>query len=169
MKTNYKFCSICGNKLAKKGQHLACTKCSFVNYRNARPTATAVILCDNKILLAKRNNLPFKGWWDLPGGFLDHNETPEEALRRELKEEMGIKNINLDFFGIYKGTYPSALDPFYVVSVIYLVRLKNAKDITITDKKEIKNLRWFSRKDLPNKIAFDSNQQVLRDFLKIWK
>lgn len=167
MKNNYKFCSICGARLKIAGKNLACTKCSFVNYRNARPTVTAIILHKNRILLTKKNHPPFKGWWDLFGAFIDRGESPDEALKRELTEEVGLKIKSKKFFGIYLGTYPSSFDPFYILSVVYIVRPQSGK-IGIFDKKELADARWFAKKELPSKIAFDSNQKVLKDFLRVW-
>ena len=168
MRNHYKFCSICGGKLKLGTAHPFCRKCGFVNYRNPRPTVTALILNKDKILLTKRRREPFKSWWDLPGGFIDYNEIPEEALRRESKEELGFNPVKLNFFGIYRGTYPSSFDPFHILNVVYIVRLKDAGEIKVKDKEELSAIRWFTKKELPRKIAFDSNRQIMKDFLKIW-
>ena len=61
-------------------------ECELCNFKNPKATATAVIIKDGKLLLLKRNEEPYKGMWDLVGGYLDENEPPEEALHRELKE-----------------------------------------------------------------------------------
>lgn len=164
MKNHYKFCSICGQPLYFKNGNLHCSRCPFVNYRNPRPTTTAIILYGEKILLTKRSNTPFKGWWDLPGGFLNKDETPPKALKRELKEELGLLIRKQKLFGLYTGTYPSKFDPFYILSVVYIVEPKSSS-VRILDKKELSDARWFSRNKLPKKIAFDSNQRILRDFI----
>jgi len=48
-----------------------------------------------KVLLIKRGNSPFKNCWAFPGGFVDMDETVEHAIKRELLEETGLKEINL--------------------------------------------------------------------------
>ena len=54
-------------------------------------TSTAIIpYPDNKILLIKRNTIPFKGYWALPGGRMDPGETVEQTIVREVKEETGL-------------------------------------------------------------------------------
>jgi 8-oxo-dGTP diphosphatase len=54
-------------------------------------TATAIIpFPENKILLIKRNTIPFKGYWALPGGRMDPGETVEQTIVRECKEETGL-------------------------------------------------------------------------------
>ena len=53
----------------------------------------AVVLWDNKILLVKRGNEPYRGYWAVPGGVQEVGETLEEAALRELKEEAGINGV----------------------------------------------------------------------------
>lgn len=159
---------MCGDSLLLKNGNLSCVKCPFVNYRNARPTVTAVILHKNKILLTKRNNSPFSGWWDLPGGFVDHGESPEKAIAREMREELGMAIKIKKLLGIYPGTYPSAVEPFHILSVVYMVE-PLTKEFEIMDKEELKGFKWFKKKELPSRIAFDSNQNVIREFKKVWK
>lgn len=165
MGNRYTFCSLCGSGLRKDGKNLACTRCAFVNYRNPRPTATALVVHGGRILLAKRRHAPFRGWWDLPGGFVDRGESMEEALARELAEEMGLRIKRREFFGTYAGTYPSAHDPFHIVTAVYLIE-PLSEDVRVLDRRELAALRWFSPRELPRRIAFDSNQKVLADFLK---
>lgn len=162
----YKYCSICGSRLKLKKGNLACVKCRFVNYRNPRPTVTVLVLNKNKLLLTRRRRAPFKGWWDLPGGFLDRGENTAACARRELKEEMALHIKIRKLFGIYVGTYPSVFDPFSVVSTVYLATSREQSPKALDDVSES---RWFVKKEIPAKIAFDSNQLIIKDFLKIWK
>ena len=162
----YKFCSICGKKLTlRKDGNLTCLACGFVNYRNPRPCATALVLFRGKLLLTKRLRAPFKGWWDLPGGFVDKGETPEKAARRELKEETGLALKDLKLFGIYPGTFPLQSDPFHVISIVYITKASKSPLKALDDVSES---RWFAKKEMPKKIAFDSNQHIIKDFLKVW-
>ena len=160
----YRFCSFCGSnlKLNKQG-NLFCQKCGFKNYRNPRPTATALVLYRQKLLLVRRARPPFKGWWDLPGGFIDRGESSETAVKRELEEETGLKIKIKKLFGIYPGTYPSAREPFYILSIVYLAESKTQSLKALDDVAES---RWFAKKDLPRRIAFDSNRKVINDLLK---
>ena len=59
-------------------------------YVNRGVSVDGVIIRDNKILLIKRGNEPFKGFWALPGGYVDWNESTEEAVAREMMEETGL-------------------------------------------------------------------------------
>ncbi|MDP3710345.1 MAG: NUDIX hydrolase [bacterium] len=163
----YKYCSLCGNTLRqRKDGRLACTKCDFVNYQNPRPTVTVVVLHNNKLLLTKRAREPFQDWWDLPGGFIEKGERPEEAACRELWEETRLKIKIKSLFGIYPGVYPSKKEPFSVLSIVYIAECKTANLKALDDVAEGK---WFEKEKIPTKIAFDSNQKVIKEFLRLWK
>jgi len=69
-------------------------------------------------LLVKRKGAPFKGFWALPGGFANANETLEESARRELQEETNVKSLKLHQFGAYGD--PGRDPRTWVVSVGYL-------------------------------------------------
>ena len=60
--------------------------------------AYALIIENNKILLIKKNGGPYHGKLDLPGGTIEFGERPEEALKRELLEEVGIEIIDYKLF-----------------------------------------------------------------------
>jgi 8-oxo-dGTP diphosphatase len=104
-----------------------------------------------KVLLIERGLEPFKGKWALPGGFVRVDETLEEAARRELTEEAGLKNIFLEQLYSF-GTVER--DPRErVVSVAYyaLVKLADFKTKAATDAADA---RWFPISKVP-RLAFD--------------
>lgn len=57
--------------------------------------SAAIIMKDNKIFVAQRGYGEFKDWWEFPGGKIEEGETPEECLKREIKEELKA-DINID-------------------------------------------------------------------------
>lgn len=166
MKNIYNFCSVCGSKLRFDKKNLKCVKCDFVNYRNPRPTSTVLVFSGSKLLLSKRTGPPFKGWWDLPGGFIDGGEHPEETAAREIKEETGLDIKIESLFGVYTGVYPSRKEPFRIITFVYKASAKGNK---LESHDDVSDSRWFRRRDLPPKIAFDSNQKIIRDLIKKWK
>ena len=89
------FCSKCGQEniygLIDGSNRYHCTSCKSIHYENPKPTATIICMKDSSILLAKRAYEPAKGAWGLPGGFMELNETLEEAAQRELKEETNLE------------------------------------------------------------------------------
>lgn len=102
-----------------------------------------------KLLLIKRGLAPFAGRWALPGGFVRVDETLDEAARRELEEEAGVKNVFLEqlyTFGSVKR------DPRErVVSVAYYALVKPG---TVTASTDAAEARWFTLSDVP-RLAFD--------------
>ena len=91
-----RFCHFCGNRLIQKEwegrRRLFCNACDGPLYENPVPAA-CVILTDehDRLLLVKRSVDPKKGFWCLPGGFMELGEHPEETALRELREETGIQ------------------------------------------------------------------------------
>ena len=74
------------------------------NYEYPRALNTVDIIittADNKILLIKRLNEPYKNMWALPGGFIEMNEKLIDSAKRELEEETNLKNIELKQFRAY--------------------------------------------------------------------
>lgn len=129
-----------------------CILCSF---ENPKPTATAIIIRDGKVLVAKRNQEPLKGQWDFLGGYLQKGETPEQALKRELQEELGVE-IQLTFIGTFPGTDSYKEYQYPVLSFAYLVEFQGEPRLN----HENSELAWVPLKEL-NTIAFDSNQKIL--------
>lgn len=88
------YCPKCGsshfeinNEKSKK-----CADCGFVYYFNPSAATVALILNEkNELLVCRRAKEPAKGTLDLPGGFIDMNETGEEGVAREVLEETGLK------------------------------------------------------------------------------
>lgn len=88
------YCPICAEKLSEReeGGRLrpACDNCGYVHYVNPVPGVGMVIEMDDGIVLIKRGNPPHKGEWTLPSGFVEADESAEEAAIREAKEETGL-------------------------------------------------------------------------------
>ena len=129
-----------------------CLLCSF---ENPKLTATAVVIQDGKLLVAKRNEEPFQGQWDFVGGYVGKGETPEQALRREIKEELNV-NSKLTFLGAFTGTASYKEYTFPVLSLAYLTELQGEVHLN----EENSELAWVPIGSLDT-IAFDSNQKIL--------
>ena len=125
-------------------------------YKYARPALAVdcvVFGLDDslKVLLIERGLEPFKGSWALPGGFVEMDESLDEAARRELEEETSLKNIFLE--QLYTFSAPDRDPRDRVVSAAYyaLVRLLDHRLQAATDAKDA---RWFDVRKLPT-LAFD--------------
>ncbi|MCX6773414.1 MAG: NUDIX hydrolase [Candidatus Micrarchaeota archaeon] len=127
-----------------------------------RPFACdAVILSKNRIILVRRGNPPFKGSWALPGGKIENNESAEQCLIREAKEETGLSIIPLKLIGVYSNP---KRDPRRTITCSFLAKISSGKLKSGSDADEAK---WFPVSKLP-KLAFDHNI-IIRDALNIVK
>lgn len=152
----FKYCPFCATKLKKD----KCPKCHFVNYENPKPTVVAIIIKDNKLLLTKRAIKPFFGKWDLPGGFIHKNEDPETALKREMKEELGVSIKIKKFLGFEKGIYNDSNNGlFNTIGLYYLVEIKDKPRA----KSEISEIKFLDLDKIP-KLAFSCDQKAVENF-----
>ncbi len=167
MKNPFQFCPKCQKSLKKTINRLIeCQYCSFHFYLNPVPT-NGLILENTKeeILLTKRKYPPKKGLWDIPGGFIDFNETVEKSLIREIKEELGIELKNFTYFGNYFDNY------FYKninYKTLCFVFIKKNFEGKIFPNDDVIEAKFFKKTEINlEKLAFKSIKQILQDYLTI--
>ena len=102
-----------------------------------------------KVLLIQRRNYPYKTSWAFPGGFINMDETAEEAARRELEEETGLKDVLIRQLYTYTDI---ERDPRERVISIAHYALTRTTEVKAGD--DAKNVRWFPLNEIPN-LAFD--------------
>jgi len=105
------YCPKCGAKSFRQlsPKKFVCERehCQFTAYKNAAAAVAAIIeLNDDKIILTRRGKEPGKGKLDLPGGFVDVDETLEKSLEREVKEELSLQIRDLCYLGSFPNRYP---------------------------------------------------------------
>lgn len=108
MKNDFNFCPACGGKNIQnvKMRKWLCQDCGFDLYNNVASAVGLVIQNENgKILLEKRAKEPRKGFLAFPGGFVDPNESAEEACIRECREEIGVEPLSLKYIASFPNTY----------------------------------------------------------------
>lgn len=116
--------------------------------------ADAIIVRDGKILLVKRDTEPFRGFWALPGGRLEDDETLEECCIREAKEESGIDVEIVRLVGVYSNPLR---DPRKIIAAAYLCRPKGGKETP--QQGEIQEVKWFPLDQLPQ-LASDHGKMI---------
>lgn len=157
-----RFCLRCGGRLRarREGRRLrrVCRRCGWTYYGNPVPAAVAALVRGGRILLGRRAGPPYAGTWDLPGGFLEAGETPEAALRRELREELGIRVGRLRLLGFYTDWYGAGGIP--LLAVVYRATPPRG---TIRPSDDVAEARWFPLEALPlREVAFPSVRAALR-------
>lgn len=160
---NFKNCPVCGGMLssltAEGRERLACPECSWIHYENPLPSAAAFVKnFSGEILLVKRGIEPGYGKWALPSGFIEIDETPEEACIRELEEETGLEGKIKNLVGVYSqesDMYKKVIIIGYEVTV--RGKLSPGSDSLAAE--------YCSPAKLPQ-IAFPSHAQMIADGLK---
>ena len=128
--------------------------------KTVKATVGCVIEKDHEILLTLRNNEPFKDYWCLPGGHIDFGETPEKAVRREVKEETNL-DVEPKFLDYY-NEFHKEIDWHAVVLIFYA----KAEGEVKKDEKEVKELGWFTEEQIFNlKLAFE-HKKILEDYFR---
>ncbi|PIZ66543.1 DNA mismatch repair protein MutT [Candidatus Roizmanbacteria bacterium CG_4_9_14_0_2_um_filter_39_13] len=162
---DYTFCPNCGSKFTKMSPNLLeCNDCHLQFYINPKPT-TAILLINQKgeILFVVRKNDPKKGMLDLPGGFVDINETLEEGMVREIVEELGItiSSKDLTYLGSSVDEYSYGNIDGRTINAMYRAELSENSSIVPAD--DVEDFLFISPKNIPyDKLAF----QGMKDFLK---
>jgi ADP-ribose pyrophosphatase YjhB (NUDIX family) len=153
-----RFCTACAGTLVEREidghRRLACPRCGRVHYVNPAPAVGAIILKGDHVLLCKRGRDPLQGWWDLPGGFMEVAEHPEDAVARELREETGMRLQDLRLLGVWPGLYDKA----HTLNLIYAARAEG-EPVAASDVAE---LHWFSLHKLPENLAWPHEREALR-------
>jgi 8-oxo-dGTP diphosphatase len=112
------------------------------------------------VLLIQRGGDPFKNKWALPGGFIEMDETLEQACIRELEEETGLQVQHMQQFRAYDA--PDRDPRHRTISVIFSVKLEKAEPVAGND--DASKAEWYSINNLPE-LAFD-HAQILNDYFK---
>lgn len=140
-----KFCRRCGEKLTQKTTgFFACTN-DHKLFANPAPAASVFFVNhENKVLFSVRGIEPYKGMLDTVGGFVNESESLEQAVVREIEEELGLKPEHYDdlqFLCSYPSIYPYDGEDRSILGAFFWARLKpGAKPIARDDVASIKFL-----------------------------
>ncbi len=107
---NHKFCGRCGS-LTEKVHHQferQCHACHLSFFPKISPAVIVLIKKDNQILMARQKSFP-KGAYGLIAGFVEAGESLEDAVHREVYEEVGIHIKNIHYFGSQSWPFPDSL------------------------------------------------------------
>jgi NAD+ diphosphatase len=160
--TLFKFCPSCGKTgivvFEKNG--MQCTSCGYVYFHNCASAVTAIIETDRGILFTKRNQTPKKGLLDLPGGFSDYHESLEDALRREIREELSLELPVLSYFGSFPNVYRYKNVTYFTIDAVFTCR---AADLSVMKPNaELAEVFFSSPSSIDLKaIAFDSARNAI--------
>lgn len=164
----FKYCLRCGSDKFKfkKANLLHCQKCGFKYYLCPR-TAVGAIIENNQqeILISSRAIDPGKGKLDLPGGFVEVAETAEQAIRREIKEELNLDISQAKYLMSAPNKYFYSDIVFNVLDLFFLVKVNDFSQLKINN--ELKNIEFVKadKLELAN-FAFHSHRKAIEFFQK---
>ena len=125
----------------------------------------SIICFENQFLFLRRAKDPGTGKLDMPGGFVDFGETAEEALRRELREELMIESVELTYFTSVPNDYLYLNVPYQTLDFYFAATIFTKPDTF--DSSEIMEICWRSAGEIvEEEFAFSPMFQVFRQFLK---
>lgn len=160
----FRFCPKCGhNEISYETEKsLRCSKCDFRYFINMSASVAAIIRNNkNEILFTLRRHAPAAGMLDLPGGFVDLGETAEEAIKREIKEELNLEITSMQFFGTFANKYLfeeieyQTLDLVFNCNVLSFDQLRVADDVSGYIFREPESVN-------PSEIGLDSIRLIIK-------
>ncbi len=166
----FKFCPKCGSShfVENNIKSKRCETCGFVYYFNPSSSTIAIIINNNdELLVATRAHDPAKGTFDLPGGFVDMNETGEEAVIREVKEETGLHVSQAKYMFSIPNTYVYSGFEVHTLDLVYLCKVDDMQNIKAED--DVASLQFIKISELnPNLFGLRSVKEVIQE-IKIMK
>jgi ADP-ribose pyrophosphatase YjhB (NUDIX family) len=152
------YCSSCGSKtetrLVAKQRLSVCPQCDRIFFRNPKVVVAALIEDAGRVLLVLRDIEPGRGFWGLPGGYVDWDEHPQDALIRECMEEVQVRVEPLDLLAVQH----IVMDDEGIVILPYRARLVEGAPVA---GDEVQQVGWFRPDGLPP-LAFASHRKVLQ-------
>jgi len=162
---NHQFCSRCGCVTALgHGMHQAkafervCTSCGLSFFPRISPSIIVLIKRDDQLLMARSPHFP-AGVYGLIAGFVDVGESIEEAVHREVIEEVGLQIKNLLYYGSQPWPFPDSLMLAFTADY--------ASGEIVMDRDEIEDAGWYRHDNLPGlpSVALSIAMKLINDFI----
>jgi NAD+ diphosphatase len=134
------YCANCGTRTAMKegGWKRDCPNCKAEHFPRTDPVVIMLVTSGDKVLLGRQKHFP-PGMYSCLAGFVEVAETVEDAVRREIFEESGIRCTDVKYYMTQPWPYPSSL-------MIGCTARATNEDIVV-DRAELEDARWFDRRE----------------------
>ncbi|MFW5696644.1 MAG: GNAT family N-acetyltransferase [Phototrophicaceae bacterium] len=157
-----RYCPICGHDLTTREdggrRRPACPACGYVHYTNPVPGVGMLIELDGGIVLIQRGHAPHLGEWTLPSGFVEADESAEEAAIREAEEETGLVTEIIELMGI--NSFPEG-PPVSGIMIFYRMRPTGGKLCAGDDAAAV---RVFQPDEIPL-LPFRTHREIMSEWL----
>jgi 8-oxo-dGTP diphosphatase len=134
-----------------------CPSCDFIFWREHKVAAAAVVECDSKVLLVRRTMSPGRGRWTIPGGFVEFDEDPRDAVVREVLEESGYA---VEIARLLDVIFGREHERGASLVIAYLACLLGNEPLREMDENEVDAVGFFAPDQLPP-IAFKATQRAI--------
>jgi ADP-ribose pyrophosphatase YjhB (NUDIX family) len=166
-KNSFVYCPKCGKKTLKDKSEKSffCTDCGFVFYLNVAAAVAAIITDEaDRVLVAIRKNDPAKDTWDLPGGFVDANETIEECLVREIVEELNVEITEAEYFCSFPNQYKYHDVMYSTIDLTFICKVEDFSNLRAAD--DVKSYIFCPVKELkPENFGLESIKNIVAQYL----
>ena len=164
----YRYCPLCGScRFVVNGERSRrCEDCGFELYMNASAAVAAFIVnAQGELLVCRRAKEPAKGTLDLPGGFVDPDETLEHALERELSEELGCRPAEAHYLFSLPNRY--SWGSVVIPTVDSFFRVALPADAVLQPHDDVAACSWVPLCDVkPEAFGLRSIAQAVARFLE---
>lgn len=153
----FRHCPRCGAAPAEPGANpLECAACGLAYFFNPTVSSAAFVFDGGgRALFIRRAQEPAKGKLAVPGGFVDVGETAEEALRREVREEVGVELDGIAYLGSWTNDYPYRGVTYPVVDLVFRANAVDPSKAAALDA--VSGIEWRPVADVdPAELAFPS-------------
>lgn len=163
--TRWIYCPECAAKLEPKPNNEdvprpTCPRGHYIHYENPTPAAGVFVEYRGTYLLLKRGYAPKQGQWDLPGGYIETAEQPEEAVRRELREETGLEVTDIEILSSHNTLFgDTPEDSKQVLGIYYTCRAPSDQVKLSPENPEHK---WVALDEFP-RTASDADALAVAD------
>ena len=159
-----KYCSKCGGRLVEKvprnddrRRHI-CSDCATVHYQNPKIVTGCLPIWQNSVLLCRRAIEPRSGFWTVPAGFMELDETVQQGAIRETWEEARARVELLAPYSMFNLPH---------VNQLYIIFRARLMDLEFEPGPESEDVRLFTEQDIPwNDLAFGTVRQTLRFYFQ---
>jgi NAD+ diphosphatase len=138
----HQYCGRCGSLTRNHPRDRAkeCTSCGLISYPRISPAIIVLVRKNDRLLMARAHRHP-PGFYSVLAGFVEPGETLEEAVAREIREEVGIEVRDIQYFGSQPWPFPNSLMIAYTCHYV-------AGDIVL-EEAELEDAGWFTADKLP--------------------
>jgi ADP-ribose pyrophosphatase YjhB (NUDIX family) len=167
---DFVYCPYCGSTLDMREVfhqvRPTCSLCGYVQFRDPKVAVVAFIISgdDDRLLLIRRAVEPARGKWALPGGFMDAGEMPQDAVVREVWEEVGLRVSVRHLLDIFPMAGLKRAGRGIVL--VYRADPVDGQCGELRVRDDVSDARWFRRDDVPEELAFESTAGLLTEWIR---